>query len=191
MIIKTEKYYRNILLYFIYILSIFYNFIFLLLINRVNIITEIIFFILFIVSLFYCIFTYFLNFKIKRVLFHRILLEQECMKIYDTFPKIGIKIPKEQVVYFKDVLKCEAGEMTYKRKKNKLFRFPFYLRGKELDLRDNTFNINNYFVIRMKDSSEKCVRYFNCYSKEDQREIIKKIGIEKCSDWKYLFPKSR
>ena len=185
MIIKTEKYCKNIFLYFLYILSLFYNFIFLIHCNKINNIVEIIFFI---VSSVYCIFTYFLNFKIKRVLFHKILLEQEYMKIYDTFPKIGIKIPKEQVVYFKDILKCEIGKTTYKRKKNKLFRFPFYWASTQL--RDNTLNVNNYFVIRMKDSSEKCVRYFNCYSKEDQREIIKKIGIEKCSDWNYLFSKS-
>ena len=41
----------------------------------------------------------------------------------------------------------------------------------------------------MNNASENCIRYFNCYSKEKQREIIKKIGIGKCADWNYLFPK--
>ena len=37
------------------------------------------------------------------------------------------------------------------------------------------------------DGSETLIRYFNCYSKENKKLIIEKIGIEKCPEWGYLY----
>ena len=75
MVIRTERYLKHVILYFIYVLSPIYNFTFLILSSRVSKITAIIFSIIFLTSIFFDIFTFFLNFKIKRVFFHKIIKE--------------------------------------------------------------------------------------------------------------------
>ena len=125
MVIRTERYLKHVILYFIYVLSPIYNFTFLILCSRVSKITAIIFSIIFLTSIFFDIFTFFLNFKIKRVFSHKIILEEEYMKVYDTFPKIGIKIPKEQVIYYADIQICEIGKKTYCRKIINYYIFHF------------------------------------------------------------------
>lgn len=183
--LRTEKYKLHVLLFFIYICSpLFWVMIFSNL-EKGNELVDYALLVFFVIDSFWFLFVYFLNFKIKRVLFHRIEIFDDYLISYDYFPKVGVRIKNKEMIIYNEIDKVESGKKTYNRKKNKVLNFPFYFLSN--DLRDNNCNVCNYFVIRYKDGSETLIRYFNCYSKENKKLIIEKIGIEKCPEWGYLY----
>lgn len=183
--LRTEKYKTNVFLFFIYVCSPLVWMIIIFNLGNGNELLNYLLIILLVVDFLWFIFVCFCNIKIKRVLFHKIEIFDDYLISYDYFPKVGVKIKSKELIIYNEIEKVESGKKAYGRKRNKVLKFPFHFLSS--DLRDNRLNVCNYFVVRYKNGKETLIRYFNCYSNENKKLIIDKIGIEKCPEWDYLY----